>query len=179
MAGYSYEVAPSNAPEATESDSAAELVRENAILKAREVFSRYGDCTVIGADTVVAVDGKILGKPSDESDAKRMLRMLSGSTHEVMTGVCVISPEGEMSEVCVTRVAFRDISESEIDAYVATAEPMDKAGAYGIQERASVFVSRIEGDYQNVVGLPISALSVMLLRLGITTDWHNCQKFKE
>ena len=103
---------------------------------------------VIGADTVVAYHGQVLGKPADEADAKRTLMMLSGQTHEVYTGVCLIE-DGEAK-------TFYEISEDEIERYIETGEPMDKAGSYGIQGKAAVFIKGIEGDYYNVVGFPIA-----------------------
>ena len=113
---------------------------------------------VIGADTVVCIDGTILGKPENEKDAKRMLRLLSGKTHSVFTGICVIKGE-EIENIAVeTKVKFFELTESEIEQYVKTGEPLDKAGAYGIQGYGSLLVEGIEGDYFNVVGLPVSAL---------------------
>ena len=111
---------------------------------------------VIGADTVVAYKGQILGKPSDEEDARRMLSMLSGQTHEVYTGVCVIEDGQIKTFYEETKVTFYEISEDEIDRYIGTGEPMDKAGSYGIQGKAAVFIKGIEGDYYNVVGFPIA-----------------------
>lgn len=148
--------------------SPAELVMSLSEAKAREVFSKNPGAAVIGADTVVALDGEILGKPKNEKDAFRMLSLLSGRAHEVLTGVTVISPEGHAeSGAEITRVRFRALSQSEIEAYIATGEPMDKAGAYGIQGLASLFVEGIDGDYFNVVGLPLCRLGLMLKGLGV------------
>jgi len=108
---------------------------------------------VLGADTTVVIDGEILGKPADASDAARMLRRLSGRVHEVITGICI---HGQVVDAAATRVWFAPLSETEIADYVATGDPMDKAGAYGIQGLASKFIPRIEGCYFNVMGLPIS-----------------------
>ena len=127
--------------------------------KAAEIYKEYKNELIIASDTVVAVDGEILGKPADEQDAARMLRKLSGRPHSVFTGVCVIRGDG--SELCFaeeTRVEFRTLTEQDIAAYVATGDPMDKAGAYGIQGRGALLVRRIEGDYYNVMGLPVCRL---------------------
>lgn len=114
--------------------------------------------TVIGADTVVAVNGEILGKPRDRADAERMLRLLSGKTHFVYTGVTVIGDGREDTFVCRTAVTFYTLSDAEISAYVTDGEPMDKAGAYAVQGKGCVFVKGICGDYFNVVGLPVAEL---------------------
>ncbi len=118
--------------------------------------------TVIGADTVVALGNTILGKPENTEDAKKMLRLLSGKTHSVFTGVTVIK-DGNIHSFCVeTKVTFFELSDSEIEAYVNTKEPFDKAGAYGIQGYGSLLVEKIDGDYFNVVGLPVSKLNRLL-----------------
>ncbi|MBE6902851.1 MAG: septum formation protein Maf [Ruminococcaceae bacterium] len=127
--------------------------------KAAEIYTEYKNELIIASDTVVAVDGEILGKPTNEQDAARMLRLLSGRSHSVFTGVCVIREDG--SEVCFaeeTLVEFRALSEQEIAAYIATGDPMDKAGAYGIQGRGALLVRRIDGDYYTVMGLPVCRL---------------------
>ncbi|MGH9801634.1 MAG: Maf family protein [Blastocatellia bacterium] len=117
---------------------------------------------VLGADTTVVVLNEIIGKPTDDSDARRMLRLLSGKWHEVLTGVSLVNNGQVSSDVAVTRVKFTKLSDEEIDWYVSTGEPMDKAGAYGIQGYASRFVERIEGSYSNVVGLPVQMVYRML-----------------
>jgi septum formation protein len=122
---------------------------------------------VVAADTIVLVDGKILGKPKDEADAARMLRLLSGRAHEVLTGLTVWQDGRVQTETVRTAIHFRPLSEQEIRAYVETGEPMDKAGAYGIQGRASVFVERLEGDYFCVMGLPLCTLTGMLRACGV------------
>lgn len=114
---------------------------------------------VIGADTVVAIDNTILGKPTDKNDAHRMLAMLSGKWHSVLTGVTIIKGDKNITFHQETKVKFLDLTDSEIDSYIATGEPMDKAGAYGIQGYGSLLVDRIDGDYFNVVGLPVSRLN--------------------
>jgi septum formation protein len=126
---------------------------------------------VLGADTIVVVDGEILGKPRDAEDAARMLRMLSGRTHEVITAVALFNMTGNVRVYSVqsetTRVTFSELSEEDIAFYVATSEPMDKAGAYGIQGIASRWIPRIEGDYSNVVGLPVALVWKMLRERGV------------
>jgi septum formation protein len=118
--------------------------------------------TVVGADTTVTIDAHILGKPQDPADAARMLRMLSGRTHRVITGVAVVTAARTEVAAEVTGVKFLTLSDEEIAAYIATGEPMDKAGAYAIQGRAARWIPRIEGDYFNVVGLPIALVSTLL-----------------
>lgn len=132
-----------------------------AVGKAEAVAKVRPGCLVIGSDTVVAADS-LLAKPVDEADARRMLRELSGRTHRVVTGVALIWPLGSMVASDVTRVTFRDLSDDEIAAYVATGEPMDKAGAYAIQGGAAAFVERTEGSVSNVIGLPLELLERML-----------------
>lgn len=129
-----------------------------AEIKAQAVADSYPDDVVIGADTVVILDGEVLGKPRDEDDAARMLKALSGKAHTVVTGCCIISRQRRISFSELTRVEFYPLSDREIEEYIATGEPFDKAGAYGIQGRGSVLVKRIEGDYFNIVGLPVGRL---------------------
>ena len=149
--------------------SPAELVMELSRCKAAEVAQNHGgaDTVVIGADTIVVLDGAVLGKPVDEADAERMLHALSGRSHRVYTGVCVMSG-GEMKQHAErTEVFFRTLSDGEIRRYIATGEPMDKAGAYGAQGFASLFVEKLEGDFFNVMGLPLCALGTMLKEIGV------------
>ena len=132
-----------------------------AVQKAREIAKKYSGKYVLGADTVVAIDGKVLGKPKDEADAKSMLKLLSGRVHEVFTGVCVITPSGkEFSAVEGTQVRFYALDDAFINGYVAGGSPMDKAGAYGIQDGG--LVESICGSYNNVVGLPTELLAKMI-----------------
>jgi len=140
-----------------------------ALDKARIAAQRAGTGVVIAADTIVVLDNAILGKPSDDEDAERMLTMLSGRTHQVITGMAIMDPAAgkTLTRSSTTNVLFRDLSPDEIRWYVRTGEPLDKAGAYGIQEKGSLFISRIEGCYFNVVGLPLSLLGEMLLEFGI------------
>ena len=166
-AGISFEVQPSDIPEDPlpgegARECAERLAREKALAVAR---NRPND-TVLGADTVVVIDGQILGKPTNAADAMRMLRMLSGRVHQVITGVCFVAG-GRWSVVSeTTLVTMAEIPEREIAEYVATGEPMDKAGAYAIQGIASRWIPRIEGDYGNVVGLPVALVWRMLWQTG-------------
>jgi septum formation protein len=179
QAGYVFEAMPADVNEDVRAgeDPAAYVVRL-AREKAQAVFDAAGvrdqgsgigktnEVVVLGADTTVTVDGEILGKPVDAGDAARMLRLLSGRVHRVMTGVAVVTAARVESAVEVTDVTFAAMSDAEIAAYVATGEPMDKAGAYGIQGMAAKWIPRIEGDYFNVVGLPIARVTRMLEGIG-------------
>ena len=127
--------------------------------KAEEIAETHPYDIVIGADTVVALDNNIMGKPKNESDAFNMLKALSGKTHTVLTGVCIISPDKKINFYEQTEVEFYTLGENEIMQYIASGEPMDKAGAYGIQEKGALFVKRINGDFYNVVGLPVARLA--------------------
>lgn len=147
---------------------AGEYVRALAEHKAAEIAVSHRGDTVIGADTVVAVDGMILGKPKDAEDAKRMLRLLSGREHSVFTGVCIISSNRNASFFEETKVRFFELSDEEIDAYTATGEPFDKAGAYGIQDKGALLVSGITGDYYNVMGLPVGRLARELSKVCVS-----------
>lgn len=140
------------------------LVKTLALTKAREVARRVSKGLIIGADTIVVHGGKILGKPKNREEAKTMLRELSGHMHEVLTGLAVIDASTGKTAVDFvrTRVKFRKLSEEEIANYVATGEPLDKAGAYAIQEKAGLFVEKIDGCYFNVVGLPLARLAEIL-----------------
>ncbi len=143
-----------------------QYVMQLALRKAQA--AGISDAVVIGSDTVVVCDGKILGKPEDEEDAARMLAMLSGRSHYVYTGMAVIA-DGEASvDYEKTEVVFDTLDEDAINRYIATREPMDKAGSYGIQGIASLFVREIHGDYTNVVGLPLFKLGKMLQKCGVT-----------
>jgi septum formation protein len=136
-------------------------------MKARDVAAKNPKSLVIGADTVVVVDDKILGKPRDRADAARMLKFLSGRTHQVYTGICVIFDEAEHSAYECTDVTFGSLADDVISRYVSSGEPMGKAGAYAIQGRGAVLIESICGCYFNVVGLPIHKLSDILNDLGI------------
>ena len=131
----------------------------NALAKAQAVWRLHDGETVLGADTIVCVDGRIFGKPKDEADARRMLGELNGRWHEVYTGVALIDGEGNSHTACtMTRVHFVTMTEAEITGYIATGEPFGKAGAYAIQGRAGYYIDQIEGSFSNVVGLPLATV---------------------
>lgn len=146
----------------------SDYVTRSARAKVASVAERVSDGIVVGADTVVVIDGRPLGKPSSPDDAREMLRSLSGRWHAVMTGLAVrdVASGRELAEHDKTLVRFRELADEEIDAYVDTGEPLDKAGAYGIQGRGMLFVDEIAGSYHNVVGLPATLLQRLLRRLG-------------
>jgi septum formation protein len=178
QAGFSFQVHPTVIPEDPHPNEdpiayVTRLAREKAQsvfeeLTAVSVTSQEKVCldgqslAVLGADTTVTLDNHILGKPEDPADAARILRLLSGRTHRVITGVALVTAERTQVAAEVTAVKFLTLSEEEIAAYIATGEPMDKAGAYAIQGRAARWIPRIEGDYFNVVGLPIALVSTLL-----------------
>jgi septum formation protein len=140
------------------------LVVRLATDKARTVAARTAaGAVIIGADTVVVVDGDVFGKPCDDDGARRMLRRLSGRSHQVMTGVAVLSENGAATAVEQTTVTFAELTSADIDWYLASGDHMDKAGAYGVQGVAGVFITRLEGSFTNVVGLPLTTLRPMLL----------------
>ena len=145
------------------------LVQELSLLKAKAVLSKRKTSIILAADTVVVFENKILGKPETEENARKMLRMLSNKKHSVITGFTIIDPKFKkiITKSEETKVWFRKISKEEINGYVATGEPLDKAGAYGIQELGSAFVQKIEGDFFNVVGLPICLVLTELEKLGV------------
>ena len=146
----------------------AELVSRLSRRKAQAVAQQVKqDALIVAADTVVALEGTILGKPADELSAFRMLTTLSGARHQVYTGLTVLRGEEVCTEYEVTDVTFRELSEGEIEDYIRTGEPMDKAGAYGIQGYGALFIEGIQGDYYNVMGLPVCRLGRILDRLGV------------
>ena len=154
-----FRIVPSNAEETAPDGIAAENLPEYlARLKAGDIAAKYPFDTVIGADTVVILDGKVLGKPENKEDAVKMLKALSGKKHKVVTGCAVCKNGACRSFSSVTEVEFYPLDDKEISDYVATGEPLDKAGAYGIQGRGALFVKSINGDYFNVVGLPVATL---------------------
>ncbi|HOA15189.1 MAG TPA: Maf family protein [Bacillota bacterium] len=165
-----FEVVPSNADETVEDGlSPGTLVEALARAKASAVSASRPKDLVLGADTVVAIGGQVLGKPKDCDDAARMLRMLQGRSHEVYTGICVKREADGFERVAheVTEVRFLPMSEEEIASYVGTGEPLDKAGAYAIQGFGTLFISGITGDYFNVVGLPLRLVAEMLEEAGV------------
>ncbi len=149
-------------------EQAHDLVRRLAREKAAVVAQRHPDRTVLAADTVVVIDGEILGKPTDRRAAGAMLRRLAGRAHQTVTGIAIVSERSTTSASESTDVTFRSMTEAEIDRYLATGEADDKAGAYGIQGRASVFIERIEGSHQNVVGLPLAAVDTLMQSMGLS-----------
>jgi septum formation protein len=165
LIGLEFQVMPSNAEEIIdESDTASETVLRLSYIKARDVKEKAKDYIVIGADTIVVYNNEILGKPLDEQDAYRMLSLLNGKTHYVLTGFTVIGEEKVISKYEESAVTFRQLSEKEIKAYIMTKEPFDKAGSYAIQGIGSVMIEKINGDYFNIVGLPVCKLSNVLLK---------------
>jgi septum formation protein len=160
QAGYTFAVEAADVDESQrEGEEPGAYVLRLAEEKARAVFARHSDessLMVLGADTCVVCDEEILGKPADVADAMRMLRSLSGRTHRVLTGIAAVTSLGTVSDVESTEVTFTQIPEAELTAYCATSEPMDKAGAYGIQGYAARWIPRIDGCYFNVMGLPIA-----------------------
>lgn len=183
--GLQFDICPAKGEEVITKTIPHEVVQELASQKAKEVAGMVKsyetaheelmtpqDIMIIGADTIVAYENKILGKPQDEEDAFRMLSMLSGNTHAVYTGVSIVllgasGKAGEITFFEKTDVVMRGMSEEEIRRYIATGEPMDKAGAYGIQGKCAIYIDKIDGDYNNVVGLPIAAIYRELKKLGI------------
>ena len=147
-------------------ENAEKLVVRLAQAKAAVISDREPGRMVIGADTVVVIDGEILGKPVDQADARAMLRRLSGRSHHAVTGLAVTDGTVAATSAITTEVEFRSLSESDIDWYLASGEADDKAGAYGIQGLASLFVSRIDGSFQNVVGLPLADVDALLRSVG-------------
>ena len=159
--GVDFTVLKTDAPEVSLPDEPERTVVENA----RAKLSACACTPALAADTIVWLDGVIYGKPADEADARRMLGELSGRTHQVITGVCVLAPDGERCFAEQTDVSFRSLSAAEIDEYVASGEPLDKAGAYGIQGLGGALVASTKGDFDNVVGLPITRLAPLLEEL--------------
>lgn len=168
--GLKFRVEGSDSPEGPDPSLKPEsLVKSLALKKARAVAPKYPGALIIAADTLGVLRGKILGKPGDAADAMTMLEALSGKTHRVITGLAVLDGvTGKvLTRVVTTRVTFRRLSRREIDSYVETGEPLDKAGAYAIQGRGALLIKEIKGDYFNVMGLPLGALCQALKRFGV------------
>lgn len=173
--GAEFEVLPAQGEEHISTTKPEQAVVELSRQKAEEVAglaAAQGRTLILGADTIVAFQGEILGKPKDEADAARMLHMLSGNTHSVFTGVAAILMEGRKTVKSIsffeeTQVTMYPMAELEINRYIATGEPMDKAGAYGIQGRGSLLVEGVQGDYFNVMGLPVCLLGQVLKQFGV------------
>ena len=169
-AGIAFTVEPAHIPEqGMPGEPPLEYCKRLATDKARAVFERNSDSVVLGADTIVVADEHLLEKPADVADAARMLRLLAGRGHQVITGVCVLAPGFEQTEAEITEVRFGPLNEAEVASYIATGEPMDKAGAYAIQGIASRWVERIDGCYFNVVGLPVPRVYRILQALAAET----------
>ena len=172
MAGICHEIIVSGADETVDGPP-DQQVKDLSLRKARAVFDtlptpKRGHI-IIAADTLVSIQGQILGKPAHEEEAYAMLSALSGHTHQVYTGVTVFQNNSTHTFCETTHVTFRPIGEGEIMAYITTGQPFDKAGAYGIQDKAAIFIQQIEGDYYNVMGLPLSKLCLSLASFG-----YNC-----
>lgn len=172
-AGVPFTVSVSDADETTPTGwSPRKTVLTLARRKAEAVAALHPDAYVIGADTLVSCGGQILGKPRDDVDAAAMLRMLSARTHSVQTGVCLILPNKTLLSFCETsRVTFRPLTETQITAYIATGEPMDKAGAYAIQGKGRALVDHFTGDYANIIGLPVDRLVMLLQMTGAIPEY--------
>lgn len=168
-AGLCFEVIPSPAEEIHDASLGMEMLcEENARLKAAAVAAHHPEAVVIGADTLVFLDGQPLGKPKDMAEAARMLRSLSGFVHDVCTGVCICEPGGKVRTLhAVTEVVFRNLDEETISEYLAKTNPLDKAGAYGIQDHGEMIVKRIVGSYENVMGLPVDEVLDALAEIGL------------
>ena len=166
--GYTFEICTPDVDEHV-AGHARDIVHTLAGRKARAAAAHYEDGVIIASDTLVSLDGVPLGKPADEREAHEMLAALSSREHEVFTGVCVMDAKTGQSETRTVRtgVTFLDITPEEIDAYIATGEPMDKAGAYAIQGGAAPFVSALDGEYENVVGFPVAEVREMLSGFGM------------
>ena len=167
--GLVFRIIPSEAAEdQIEASLPEQYVQKCALAKAIMTRQQVNPADiVIGADTVVVLDGIIYGKPSDAADARRMLGKLAGRTHSVLSGLAVVSANGQVTRAVETKVTLSELSSQQIERYVASGEPMDKAGAYAIQGLGAMFVERIDGCYYNVVGLPLQALTQILATLGV------------
>lgn len=165
--GYCFEICTPDVDEHV-TGHASDIVRTLAIRKAHAAAQRYTDAVIIASDTLVSLHGEPLGKPEDEDDARRMLRALSGTQHDIYTGLCVLDVASGREEVTVERggVQFKTLSDSQIDAYIATGEPMDKAGAYAIQGKGGAFVESYVGSFESIMGLPVEQLAEMLKHFG-------------
>lgn len=163
--GLDFDVVPANAEELhDERLTAADLATFNAERKARSVAQRFADAIILGADTLVSLDRKLFGKPADMAEAERMIEELQGNTHEVVTGVCLIHLRQNRAKLFseTTQVTFRKLNRDEINRYLASINPLDKAGAYAIQEGGETIVQSISGSYTNVIGLPTERLETEL-----------------
>jgi septum formation protein len=172
LVGIPHDVQPADIDESyRDGEEAAEHAARLAREKAATIAKRHPDAVVIAADTIVLIDGLVLGKPRDEADAERMLAMLGGETHVVLTAVAVAHGGDMRSGVESVRVTFRPLTRERIRAYIATREPMDKAGSYGIQGYGATLVERIDGDYFAVMGLALARMIDLLAELGVRYDF--------
>lgn len=167
QAGYEFEIRVSHKEERYTSTEPAEIVKELALLKASDIASQEADAIVIGADTIVAIDGKILGKPASKKEAFEMIQNMQGKKHQVYTGVAILDGEKRVNHAVRTDVYVNPMTEEEILDYIESENVMDKAGAYGIQGRFGIHIEKIDGDYYNVVGLPISYIYSQLKEMGM------------
>ncbi|QEY35305.1 septum formation inhibitor Maf [Caproiciproducens galactitolivorans] len=171
MAGYDFNVVPADVNEGyLRGTPPIQIVELLAARKAEAVAKRYPQDIVLGADTIVVLKGRVLGKPKNEEEAKAMLKLLAGNVHQVYTGYCIINNKKYLRGHESTSVEFYPLKESEIDSYVASGEAMDKAGAYAIQGRGALFIKRIDGDYYNVMGLPIGKINRILAGIKSSGD---------
>jgi len=166
-AGWAFEVAPVDLDETLRpGETAQAYVERLAQAKAAAAASKDPEAVVLGADTTVVVQGQVLGKPLDSADAARMLRLLSGRTHDVLTGICLLKGLRSLVHVESSRVRIAALSDAEIEWYIGTGEPFDKAGGYAVQGLASRFIEAVDGSYSNVVGLPVASVNSLLKQLG-------------
>ncbi len=171
MLGYSFQVKGADCDESSDITNPKELVKVLAKRKALAVEKEDSDL-VIGSDTVVAVENNILGKPKSQKDAFEMLKALSGKEHFVHTGICITYKDKTVNETVSCKVKFKDLTEKEIDDYIRSGEPMDKAGAYAIQGKGAAFIQWISGDYYSVVGLPCCKVDTVLKKFGFYPNFN-------
>lgn len=178
--GLEFEIIPSGYKENLQAKKdPVELAKFLSLNKAKDVANKIkGNAIIIAADTFIVLEGKFLGKPKDDQDAKKMLNFLSGKTHEVITGIALIdtSTNQKITDVSITKVTFKSLSSKEIQTYINTGEPLGKAGAYAIQEKGAVFVSNINGDFFTVMGLPLHLLAEHLKNMSPSSDWFKTPK---
>lgn len=164
--GWEFEKQTADIDESSlEGENAEDYVQRLAAEKARVIAEKNADAMVLGADTIVVIDKKIIGKPKDFDEARRMLKALSGKWHEVLTGVAIVGKSETFIDFQRTSVKFAEISDAEIEFLVQKGKPLDKAGAYAVQEQAALFIEKIEGDYWNVVGLPVNLVYSLVKRV--------------
>jgi len=169
---FNFIIDPSNIEEVMEENiPPVKLVQKLAFEKAKDVAKRYSDAIIIGADTFIVQKEKYLGKPKDHADAKRILSSFSGKSHQALSGFAIIDTKQKkvITGYDFAKVFFRKLTEKEIDDYIATGEPLDKAGAYGYMHRGAVLIEKVEGDFYSVIGLPIAKIHVELKKLGVNS----------